>query len=200
MEKKNISQKQFKRISTMIITGLGTLVILLTLAVAALFHQSKENEKQLASIEHQVKGKTSERLWNIEQQMEEQEKRNVSYRSEFFKRGLVPFSSSGTKAQTLARTKDSSIRGMVTRLDKLELRLAKYDKEFGVNTMNPYTDKGAEMQKDEKNEVGKYLEGYYAKGYEPTEKWNTLFDSDSYTKIRDKLFPVLPENTKNEKR
>ena len=55
MEKKNISQKQFRRISTIIITGLGVLVIVLTLAVAALFYQSKENEKQLASIKYEMK-------------------------------------------------------------------------------------------------------------------------------------------------
>ena len=180
MEKKNISQKQFRRISTIIITGLGVLVIALTLAVAALFYQSKENEKQLASIEHKM------------------EKDNV-HNGEFYKQDVLQPMSGKKKAQVLASMKNNSMVEMAYRLDKLELRLAKYDNKFGVNTMNPYTDIDEKMKKDEKNEVGKFLEGYYAKGFEPTKEWETLVDSGEYKEIRNDLFPTIPENVKIKK-
>ena len=180
MEKKNISQKQFRRISTMIITGLGTLVILLTLAVAGLFYQSKENEKELASIEHKMK------------------KGNV-HNKDFYEQDVLKPMSGKKKAQVLASMNNNSLVEMAYRLDVLELRLAKYDNKFGVNTMNPYTDKSKEMKKDEKNEVGKYLEEYYAKGFEPTKEWKTLSDSGEYKEIRNKLFPTIPENVRVKK-
>lgn len=180
MEKKNISQKQFRRISTIIITGLGVLVIALTLAVAGLFYQSKENEKQLASIEHKMK-------------------KDDVHNEEFYKQDVLKAASGKTKGHVLATTKNNSLVDMAYRIDKLELRLAKYDDKFGVNTMNPYTDKSKEMKKDEKDEVGKYLEGYYAKGFEPSKEWKTLVDSGEYKEIRNKLFPTIPENVRAKK-
>lgn len=181
MEKKNISQKQFKRISTFIITGLGVLVIALTLAVAILFNQSKENEKELASIKYEMKPHVN---------------KDGSYYNTIFTEQPLPTFSGKTKAQKLASSKGNSLADMVTRVDKLELRLAKYDNKFGVNTMNPYTDRGPKMKKDEKNEVGKFLEEYYRKGFEPTRDWDTEMTYDSYKEKGAKMFPTLPKNAR----
>lgn len=180
MENKNISQKQFKRMSAFIVTILGVLVIALTLAVAILYNQSKENEKGLASIEHKMK------------------KYDV-HNEEFYKQDVMRPMSGKTKGHVLASMKNNTPVDMAYRIDKLELRLAKYDNEFGVNTMNPYTDKSKEMKKDEKDEVGKYLEEYYAKGFEPSKEWRTLVDSGEYKEIRNKLFPTIPENIRAKK-
>lgn len=179
MEKKNISQKQFRRISTIIITGLGVLVIALTLAVAGLFYQSKENEKQLASIKYEMKPHVN---------------KDGSYYNTIFTEQPLPKFSGKTKAQKIASSKNNSIADMVTRLDKLELRLAKYDKKFGVNTMDPYTDRGPEMKKDGKDEVGKFLKEYYTKGFGPNEVWDTETTYDIYKERGTKMLPTVPEN------
>lgn len=179
MEKKNISQKQFRRISTIIITGLGVLVIALTLAVAGLFYQSKENEKQLASIKYEMKPHVN---------------KDGSYYNTIFTEQPLPKFSGKTKAQKLASSKGNSQVDMVTRLDKLELRLAKYDNKFEVNTMDPYTDVDEKMKKDEKNEVGKYLEEYYKKGFGPKQIWDTELTYDVYKGSGTKMFPTVPKN------
>lgn len=172
MEKKNISQKQFKRISAFIITGLGVLVIALTLAVAILFNQSKENEKELANIKYEMKPHVN---------------KDGSYHNTIFTEQPLPKFSGKTKAQKLASLKGNSLADMATRVDKLELRLAKYDNKFGVNTMNPYTDESKEMKKDKDKEVENYLMGYYHKYDRPDQTW----DKDSL-----EIFPALPENVR----
>lgn len=181
MEKKNISQKQLRRISTIIITGLGVLVIALTLAVAALFYQSKENEKQLANIKYEMKPHVN---------------KDGSYHNTIFTEQPLPKFSGKTKAQKIVSSKDNSMVGMATRLDKLELRLAKYDNKFGVNTMDPYTDIDEKMKKDGKNEVGKFLKEYYTKGFGPKEVWDTETTYDIYKKRGTKLLPTVPENAR----
>ena len=186
MEKKNISQKQFRRISTIIITGLGVLVIALTLAVTGLFYQSKENEKQLASIKHEMKPNM--------------EKDGTFGESIYHKQPVQEFAGE-TKAEKLANTKANSISEMVLRMDMLELRLAKYDKKFGVNSMSPYTDGTPKLLKDKNHEVDKYLEDYYNKegptmfGLEENGSERDNLEVDTYyKKDKEKVLPKLPKN------
>lgn len=190
MENKNISQKQFKRISAFIITMLGVLVIALTLAVAILYNQSKENEKELASIKYEMKPHVN---------------KDGSYHNTIFTEQPLPTFSGKTKAQKLVSAKDNSVVGMATRLDKLELRLAKYDNKFGVNTMNPYTDIDEKMKKDKDKEVEKYLVQYYHKYDRPMQTWEEKKEDgrtynkgyrEVYEKIGKKMYPTVPENAR----
>lgn len=187
MEKKNISRKQFRRISTIIITGLGVLVIALTLAVATLFYQSKENEKEVASIKHEMKPNM---------------KKDGTFGESIYHKQPVKEFAGETKAEKLANTKANSISEMVLRMDMLELRLAKYDKKFGVNSMSPYTDGTTELLKDKNHEVDKYLKDYYTKEGNPQDVWTSRKGSlkdnlevdTFYKKDKEKVLPRLPKN------